>query len=111
MLLHSTGPCSKDGAPKRKLSEKSNSSLKGTSFEVPSEVGTQLNVDKSDNDDKNYEEPSIVRSKPGWNFSNGYDWAEAKTFPSQEKTAKPKSKITLHSQHTTNNHVSLFYFI
>lgn len=92
--MYSSGPCSKDGAPKRKLSKKSNSSLKGSSFEVPAEVGTQLgnNVHLKD-DDENYEEPSIVSSKPGWSSSNGHDWAEAKAYPSQEETAKPKSKI------------------
>lgn len=76
-------------------------------------MGTQLgnNVDNKDwkeDGDKNYCKPFNGRCKPGLNCSNGYDWAEAKTYSSQEKTAKPKSKVTLYSHHTTNNHVSLF---
>lgn len=134
-----------------KLSEKSNSSLEeGTSFEIPTmfpldvEAQSDNAVDKKGNDEGNCKESSIVNSKPGWNFSNGYGllgwlnkWRkgkdtkcrqqeacvgeaqenqsftlfrrviggktktsentstreqEAKAYPSQGKTTKPKSK-------------------
>lgn len=53
---------SRDGAPERKLSEKSNSLFEeGTSFEVGIQSGDD--VDKKDDDDENYEEPAIPKSK------------------------------------------------
>lgn len=66
-----TGPCSKDGGSKKEPDEKSTPAMNVMPFEVPAEVETQLDNDVDRKDDKNYEEPAIVNSKPTLNLSPG----------------------------------------
>lgn len=68
-----TGSFSKDERLKKEPDEKPTPYLEGTPLEAPAGVGTHLNYDQDwKNDDKNYEEPTFVNSKPSWNLSNGY---------------------------------------
>ena len=57
-----SGPYSKDGEENKQPDVKLSPSKNVTSFEVPAEVKAQLDNDLDLDDDKNYEEPTIVNS-------------------------------------------------
>lgn len=63
-----SGPYSKDGGKHNQPAVKSSPSKNVTSFEVPAEVKAQLDNDLDLDDDKNFEEPTIVNSKPTLNL-------------------------------------------
>jgi len=63
-----SGPYSKDGGEHKQPDVKSSPSKNVTTFEVPAEVKAQLDNDLDLEDDKNYEEPTIVNSKPTLNL-------------------------------------------
>lgn len=58
------GPCSKDGGSNKEPDVKSTPAMNVTSCEAYAEVETQPDNDLDLEDDKNYEEPAIVNSKP-----------------------------------------------
>jgi len=63
-----SGLNSKNGEEHKQPDVESSPSKNVTSFEVPAEVKAQLDNDLDLEDDKNYEEPSTVNSKPTLNL-------------------------------------------
>lgn len=91
-----TNPCLKDGGPKKELSKTSTSFLEeGTSFEVPALLPAVLRqecepgmrpearmrlddvAEEEEDEDENYEEPSIVNSNPGSALKESPKWLNA----------------------------------